>query len=54
MPITNAPVSLPYLLERIEHWQKQEANSTCIQYQTTCELIITELQFAIDYAKGHS
>lgn len=50
---TSVPPSLPWLLTRIEHWETQRDASVCINYQQTCELIISELQFVIDYAKQH-
>lgn len=51
--IIKVPPSLPYLLERIEHWEAEERESECINYKTTCELIITELRLVADYAKEH-
>lgn len=54
MSNTSVPPSLPYLLTRIEYWEKQRDETECVKYATTCELVITELQLAIDYAKGHS
>jgi len=51
---TSVPPSLPWLLIRIEHWETQRDGSCCDYYQQSCELIIAELQFAIEYAKEHS
>ena len=48
------PPSLPYLLARIDPWKSVEHQSTNLDYQTVCELIITELELAAEYAKAHA
>ena len=54
MPIHNVPVSLPYLLERIEYWEAQLVDINSTHLVETCSTLIIEFRLASEYAKAHS
>lgn len=51
---TNVPVSLPIILDRIDHWTRESEKATCCQYATHCEAIIAELELLKYLIKGQS